>query len=75
MHDLWFTGLCSGHVMRGRYSRDAGASGKAIRRKLLLYPPAPGGSDAKAVLKHSFGMERKKKQPACTCEAKVHLDR
>jgi len=55
-------------------SRDAGGIWKS-NRKYLSLKPAPGGSDAKAALKHALDIERKGKQPACTCEAKVHLDR
>jgi hypothetical protein len=58
MHDLWFFSALPGHVMRGRCSRDAGASGKAKALSFCL-TPAPGGSDAKAALKHALEMEQK----------------
>jgi hypothetical protein len=44
--------------MHGRCSRDAGASGKAKDLSFCL-SPAPGSSDAKAVLKHALEIEGK----------------
>jgi len=39
-HELWFSRLFSGHVRRGRCSRDAGVSGKAGNSNELPYPCA-----------------------------------
>ena len=77
MHDLWFTGLSAGHVKRVSVRGMQGPLVKQKTKKILLLclTPAPGSSDAKAVLKHALERVRKDYPPACTCAAKVHLDR
>jgi hypothetical protein len=67
MHDLRITGLSAGHVKRGPVR---GMQGPLEKQKIktsgeskdlsFCLTPAPGGSDAKAVLKHALERERKK---------------